>query len=95
MVRAQTATRRPLDLTNNPKPVVLVPVKGWDRPTNKALRFAMWLSPDVIAIHLSNLSGEEASEEDKRLRRSRRTGEAHAPDRAPQGGFRHHRCRAG
>jgi hypothetical protein len=50
----------PLDLNHNEPPVVLVPTKGWDRITGKALRFAMWLSRDVIAVHLSNLSGEEA-----------------------------------
>src|SRR3954453_17355556 len=27
----------------------------------------MWLSTDVVALHLSNLSGEEAAEEDHRL----------------------------
>jgi amino acid transporter len=66
---AQTAARRPLDLTGNRPPVVLVPTKGWDRLTEKALRFAMWLSTDVVAVHLSNLSGEEAGEEEHRVRR--------------------------
>jgi amino acid transporter len=64
----QTVAHQPLDLGDNPQPVVLVPVKGWDRVTNKALRFAMWLSPDLYALHLSNLSGDEATEEEHRLR---------------------------
>ena len=65
----QTTAHEPLDLMNNQPPVVLVPTKGWDRLTGKALRFAMWLSTDVVAVHLSNLSGEEAAEEEERVRR--------------------------
>jgi hypothetical protein len=65
----QTAAHEPLDLSHNQPPVVLVPIKGWDRLTGKALRFAMWLSTDVHAVHLSNLSGEEAAEEEQRVRR--------------------------
>jgi amino acid transporter len=65
----QTEARQPLDLTHNQPPVVLVPTKGWDRLTGKALRFAMWLSTDVVAVHLGNLSGEEAAEEEQRVRR--------------------------
>jgi hypothetical protein len=49
--------------------VVLVPTKGWDRVTGKALRFAMWLSTDVICVHLTNLEGEEADEDAERVRR--------------------------
>ena len=64
----QTCARHPLDLTHNQPPVVLVPIKGWDRLTNKALRFAMWLSTEVIAVHLSNLDGEAAEEEANRVR---------------------------
>jgi amino acid transporter len=63
----ETEARRPLDLSHNQQPVVLVPTKRWDKLTEKALRFAMWLSPDLIAVHLSNLSGEEAAEEEQRL----------------------------
>ncbi|MGE5610065.1 MAG: APC family permease [Bacillota bacterium] len=65
-LEAQTAAHRPLDLEHNQPPVVLVPTRGWDRLTEKALRFSMWLSTDVIAVHLSNLSGEEAEEQQVR-----------------------------
>jgi amino acid transporter len=68
-VERQVEARRPLDLDHNQPPVVLVPTRGWDKLTGKALRFAMWLSTDVIAIHLSNLSGEEAEEDAERVRR--------------------------
>jgi amino acid transporter len=68
-VEDQTRAHRPLDLTHNQPPVVLVPIKGWDRVTGKALRFAMWLSADVVAVHLSNLEEEAADEEARRVRR--------------------------
>jgi hypothetical protein len=66
-VTAQVRAQGPLDLANNNPPVVLLPTSGWDKLTAKALRFSMWLSTDVIAVHLSNLSGEDAEEETHRV----------------------------
>ena len=40
-----------LDLSHNEPPVVVVPIEGWNLLTERALRFAMRLSPDVIAVH--------------------------------------------
>jgi hypothetical protein len=57
-----------LDLTNNPLPVVLVPVRGWTQSVHKALRFAVHISPDVIAAHLSNLEGDAADNEAESMR---------------------------
>jgi amino acid transporter len=57
-----------LDLTNNPLPVVLVPVRGWTQSVHKALRFAVQISPDVIAAHLSNLEGDAADNEAESMR---------------------------
>jgi hypothetical protein len=81
LLEDQTCARRALDLSNNRPPVVLVPTKGWDRLTEKALRFSMWLSTDVIAVHVSNLSGEEAAEEVQRVGREWAT-EVEAPAQA-------------
>jgi hypothetical protein len=67
-VAQQTVAHQPLDLTHNERPVVLVPIRGWDQLTSKALRFSMWLSTDVIAVHLSNLSGEGVEDETRRVR---------------------------
>jgi amino acid transporter len=64
-----TACDHCLDLTHNAPPVVLVPVRGWTQPVHKALRFAVLLSPDVIATHLSNLEGDAADDEMERMRR--------------------------
>jgi amino acid transporter len=53
----------PLDLSHNQPLVVVLPTRGWNKVTAKALRFAVHLSGDVIAIHLSNLEGDAAKGE--------------------------------
>jgi len=58
-----------LDLAHNTKPVVLVPVRGWTQPVHKALRLAVRLSPDVVAVHLSNLEGDAADDEAAQMRK--------------------------
>lgn len=68
-VDAQTCAHGPLDLRRNQPPVVVVPTKGYNRITAKSLRFAMWLSQDLIALHLDNLEGDEAREQEERVRR--------------------------
>lgn len=52
-VAAKIACPRPLELGNNDPPVVVVPVQGWNLVTEKALRFALSLSQDVIGVHVS------------------------------------------
>jgi amino acid transporter len=51
-VAAQAGGPKPLDLAHNDPPVVVVPIAGLNSITAKALRFALRLSPDVIAIHI-------------------------------------------
>lgn len=34
-------------------PVVVVPIKGWNRISERALRLGLTLSPDVIAVHIA------------------------------------------
>src|SRR5262249_8661441 len=50
-VVAETRECGPLDLSGLEPPLVVVPVKLWDTLAHKALRFALKLSPDVIAVH--------------------------------------------
>jgi hypothetical protein len=57
----ETQSFRPLDLSSNKPPVVLIPTEGWNRLTQKALRFGMRLSSDVIAIHLSAIADSDES----------------------------------
>src|SRR5262249_31367429 len=44
--------QKPRDLAQNDPPVVVVPIAGLNTITAKALRFALRLSPDVIAVHI-------------------------------------------
>ena len=68
----------PFALAETEPPTVLVAVEGRTRMTDRALQFAMTLSPDVIAVHLMNLEDPEA-EEDVRQMKRRWTDEVAAP----------------
>ena len=57
-----------LNLARNEPPVVLVPIERCNRLTSKAIRFALHLSPDVMALHLSDLDGSLADEHADKLR---------------------------
>ncbi|HVT11271.1 MAG TPA: APC family permease [Fimbriimonadaceae bacterium] len=50
-VARETSCRRPIQVDAQP-PLVLVPIKSWNTIAEKAVRFAMGLSPDVIAAHV-------------------------------------------
>lgn len=43
---------KPLDLSKLVNPIVIVPIAGWNRITQKALRFALEISDHVHAIHV-------------------------------------------
>jgi amino acid transporter len=52
-IASQIDLPRPIDVkVPTDPPIVIVPVKGWNSVTEKALRFAMRISPDVIALHI-------------------------------------------
>ncbi len=61
-------SRRCLDLADHTPPVVVIPVQRWSRVASRALRVAVRLSPDVVALHLTDLEGPEAEEHEARLR---------------------------
>ncbi len=63
-VTHQVYCPHPLRLGRVEPPVVVVPVEGWNRLTERALRFALGLSPDVSAVHvLSYGDAQRAGEE--------------------------------
>jgi amino acid transporter len=62
-IGALTRKSGPLDLARIEPPIVIVPTEEWSRLTDKALNFAARISPDVIGLHLTALTG--ASDEDK------------------------------
>jgi amino acid transporter len=50
-------------------PTVLVAIESRTRMTDTALNFALTLSPDVIAVHLLRLSGPDAEEDTREIKR--------------------------
>jgi hypothetical protein len=58
-----------LDLSDATPPVVVIPIGEWNRLAERAVRFALRLSPDVIALHLTRLEGPDAKESAGELRR--------------------------
>lgn len=77
-VARQIRCPRPLDLSHIEPPVVVLPIKGWNLLTEKALRFGLRLSPDVIAVHVC-LGDEDANPlktewDDEVVRPMRRAG---------------------
>jgi amino acid transporter len=57
-----------LEFRGSEPPVVLVTMREWNRLTDKALRLAMELSPDVTAVHLASLEGRDVDKEERELR---------------------------
>lgn len=57
-VAGQISRSEPLDLSNLKPPVVLVPLRQWSIITEKALRFGLQMSPDVMAVHISATEDE-------------------------------------
>ncbi len=56
-------------LAHHNPPAVMLPMESWNAITAKALHFAMSLSGDVIAVHLSALEGPDGDENEAELRR--------------------------
>ena len=71
----------PIDLRYSRAPIVIIPFEDWNRLAEKALRFALLLSQEVTAVHLTRLEGPDAKEYVGRLRRQWR-GEVERPVRA-------------
>ncbi|WP_174298899.1 APC family permease [Sphingomonas bacterium] len=61
------AVAGPFAIEETQPPTVLVAYEERSAMTDRALRFAMTLSPDVIAVHLLKLAGPEAGEDVRRL----------------------------
>jgi hypothetical protein len=64
-----TGSHRQIDLRQYGPPIVLVPIKQWDRLARKALEYALRLSPDVTALHIAALEGPDAADTEGKLRR--------------------------
>ncbi|HEX5462703.1 MAG TPA: APC family permease [Steroidobacteraceae bacterium] len=67
---AQLREERPLNLRNREPPLVLVATAGWNKLTDRALQFALRISPDILAVHFTELGGSEADGPEGALRQS-------------------------
>ena len=52
-INREIATSSPLDLSKLEPPIVIVPIMGWNKAAQRALRFACAMSRDVEAVHVS------------------------------------------
>ena len=52
----------PLKIRDERPPIVIIPIRDWDRLAEKAMRFALRLSSEVMAVHLKHLEGPDAEE---------------------------------
>jgi hypothetical protein len=68
LIDRQLREEGPIDLRGLQPPIVLIPLERWDRLAEKAVRFALLLSREVIAIHLTRLEGPDAEEHEEELR---------------------------
>ena len=67
-VARQTASPTPLNVDNIEPPVVVVVMRQWSIISEKALRFALSLSPDIIAVHV-NASDDDGDHFERNWRR--------------------------
>jgi amino acid transporter len=58
----------PLVLGIYQPPRILIPISRWDRVSQKAVGFAMRLSPDLTALHCTELAGPDAEEHERGIR---------------------------
>jgi hypothetical protein len=67
-IEARVSDPDPLDFRDTHPPIVLVTMEDWNRVAASALCFALSLSPDVVAVHLSQLAGPDAEDRGRVLR---------------------------
>lgn len=56
-VEASLEDPTPIDLHGLVPPIVLVSIEEWNQLADRALRFALTISPDVVGLHLTDLGG--------------------------------------
>jgi amino acid transporter len=58
----------PITIEEIEPPTVVVVTEEWNRLSEKAIKFALTISPDVVAVHLVRLGGPESEENEQNLR---------------------------
>ena len=59
-VKLAIASSEPLTLDHIEPPLVIMPVDRWSRLSEKALRFALAISNDIIAVHVESGMGDQS-----------------------------------
>jgi hypothetical protein len=57
MIDRQLRDGGPIALDGLQPPIAVLPLQRWDRLADKAVRYSLLISPEVIAIHLAKLEG--------------------------------------
>ena len=58
-VSTEIANPQPLNVTNIRPPIVILPMSAWNKMSQKGLRFALKLSPDILVVQISTGSKME------------------------------------
>ncbi len=82
MIDRQLRDEGPIALGGLQPPIAVLPLECWDRLADKAARYSLLMSPEVIAIHLTKLENPDAEEHVGRLRRQWRQ-DVELPTKAP------------
>jgi amino acid transporter len=59
-VHRETENTKPLRIENIQPPIVIIPLDRWSRITEKALRFALSMSQEIIAVHVDGSDDTES-----------------------------------
>ena len=70
-----------MDLRDHAPPTVVIPLERWDRMARRAMHVAACLSPDVMALHLTDLEGPDAEEHEPGCARNGRSSWSGRPRR--------------
>jgi amino acid transporter len=57
-VALETACSGPIDISSLGSPLVIVPIQKWGKISERAMQFALSLSPDIHAVHVSTENEE-------------------------------------
>jgi len=61
-VAKETESSSPLTVENMGPPIVIVPIQGWTKTSQRALQFALTLSPEIHAVHVATEEETDALE---------------------------------
>ncbi len=63
-VAKETENTAPLVIENLGPPIVIVPIQGWSKISERAMQFALTLSPEIHAVHVATEEETDALEQE-------------------------------